>query len=58
MKSDDELKAEIGTIKQQMIEASKNEMATALSEAKRFCKEFGFMDGMLKGALADGGSKL
>ena len=54
MKSYDELKA----IQQQMVEAKKNELANALKEAKRLCKEFGFTAGMLKGALAEGRKKL
>ena len=35
MKSYDELKAEMETIQQQMIEAKKNERANALKEVKR-----------------------
>ena len=54
MKSYDELKAEMETIQQQMVEAKKNERANALKEAKRLCKEFGFTTGMLKGSLAEG----
>ena len=54
MKSYDELKAEMETIQQQMVEAKKNERTNALKEAKRLCKEFGFTAGMLKGALAKG----
>ena len=54
MKSYDELKAEMETIQQQMVEAKKNERASALKEVKRFCKEFGFTSGMLKGSLAEG----
>ena len=38
MKSYDELKAEMEAIQQQMVEAKKNERATALKEVKRFCK--------------------
>ena len=37
-----------------MVEAKKNERATALKEIKRLCREFGFTAGMLKGALAKG----
>lgn len=40
-----------------MVEAEKREPAKALKEVKRFCKYFGFTAGMLKGALAEGGSK-
>ena len=57
MKSYDELKAEMGAIHQQMIEAKKNERANALKEVKRLCKEFGFTDRMLKGSLAVGRQK-
>ena len=55
--SDDELKAEMETIQQQMAEAKKNERTNALKEVKRLCKEFGFTAGMLKGALAEGRKK-
>ena len=54
MKSYDELKAEIRAIQQQMVEAKKNELANALKEVKRLCKEFGYTAGMLKGSLAKG----
>jgi hypothetical protein len=54
MKSYDELKAEMETIQQQMVEAKKNECANPLKEVKRLCKEFGFTAGMLKGSLAEG----
>ena len=54
MKSYDELKAEMGAIQQQMIEAKKNELANALKEVQRLFKEFGFTAGMLKGSLAEG----
>ena len=37
-----------------MVEAKKNERATALKEVKRLCRESGFTAGMLKGALAEG----
>ena len=57
MKSYDELKAEMEAIQQQMVEAKKNERANALKEVKRLCKEFGFIAGMLKGALAEGRKK-
>ena len=53
-KSYDELKAEMETIQQQMVEAKKNERANALKEVRRLCKEFGFTAGMLKGSLAEG----
>lgn len=54
MKSYDELKAEMESIQQQMIEAKKSERANALKEVKRLCKEFGFTAEILKGALAKG----
>ena len=54
MKSYDELKAEMETIQQQMVEAKKNERTDALKEVKHLCKEFGFKAGMLKGSLAKG----
>ena len=37
-----------------MVEAKKNERATALKEIKRLCREFGFTAGILKGSLAEG----
>ena len=40
-----------------MDEAKKNKRANTLKEVKRFCKEFGFMAGMLKGSLAEGRKK-
>ena len=40
-----------------MIEAKKNERTKALKEVKRFCKEFGFTAGMLKGSFANGRKK-
>ena len=52
-----ELKAEMESIQQQMVEAKKNERANALKEVKRLCKEFGFTAGMLKGSLAEGRKK-
>ena len=57
MKSYDELKAEMETIQQQMVEAKKNERGNALKEVKRLYKEFGFTAGMLKGLLAEGRNK-
>jgi hypothetical protein len=57
MKSYDELKAEMEAIQQQMAEANKNELANALKEVKRLCKEFGFTAGMLKGGLSKGRMK-
>jgi len=57
MKTYDELNAEMEVIQQQMLDAKKNERAEVLKTAKRLCKEFGFTDGMLKGALAGGRKK-
>ena len=36
-----------------MIEANKNKRAEALKPEKHLCKESGFTDGMLRGALAE-----
>ena len=44
-------------IQQQMVEAKMNEIANALKEVKRVCKEFGFTAEMLKGSLAAGRGK-
>ena len=52
MKFDDELKAEMEAIQQNMFEARKNERANAVKSVKRLCKEFGFSAWMLKGSLA------
>ncbi|AEF56279.1 H-NS histone family protein [Marinomonas posidonica] len=57
MNSYGELKADMETIQQRMVEAMKNERANALKEIKCFCKEFGFTAGMLKGSLAEGRNK-
>ena len=57
MKPYDELKAEMEAIQKKIIEAKKNELASALKEVKRLCKEFGFTAGMLKGSLAEGRGK-
>ena len=57
IKSYDKLKAEMGAIQQQMVEAKKNERAKVLKEVKRLCKDFGFTAGILKGSLADGRKK-
>jgi uncharacterized membrane protein (DUF106 family) len=57
IKSYGELKAEMETIQQQMIEAKKNERTIALKKVKDLCKEFGFTAGMLKGALTEGRKK-
>ena len=50
MKSYDELKAEMETIQQQMVEAKKKGRTNALKKVKRLCKEFDFTAGMLKGS--------
>jgi hypothetical protein len=39
--------------KKQMVDVMKNESVNILEEVKRPCKEFGFIAGMLKGALAN-----
>ena len=53
MKSYDELKAEMETIQQQMVEAKKNERTVAMKKVKELCNEFAFTAGMLKGSLAE-----
>ena len=53
MKSYHVLKAEMEATQQKMVEAKKNELAKALKELKRFCKDFGFTVGMFKGVLAE-----
>jgi|TARA_B110000495_G_C23008055_1_gene595846 hypothetical protein len=53
MKSYDELKAEMESIQQQMVEVNKSELASALKESKFMFKEFGFNAGMVKGSIAD-----
>ena len=45
MKSYDELKAKMGSIQQQMVEAKKNERDYALRNATRLYKEFCFNTG-------------
>jgi len=57
MKSYDELKAEMESLQQQMVEANKPERAEALKKVKELCKEFSLTAGMLKSALAEGGKK-
>ena len=42
---------------QQMVEAKKNELANALKEETRRCKEFDFNSRMLKASLAEGRGK-
>ena len=53
MKSYDELKAEMETLQQQMVEAKNHERAEAFNKVKELCKEFGFAAGMFKGLLAE-----
>ncbi len=53
MKSYDELKAEMESIQQQMVEVYKSELVSALKELKLMFKEFGFNAGMVKGSIAD-----
>ena len=59
MKSHGEVKAEMGTIQHQMVEAKKSERerADALKEVKRLCKGFSFTSGMLKSAPPEGKKK-
>jgi hypothetical protein len=57
MKIYDELKAEMESLQQQIVEAKKRERAEALKKVKEVCKEFGFTAGVLKGALAEGRKK-
>jgi response regulator RpfG family c-di-GMP phosphodiesterase len=45
MKSYDELKAEMETIQQQMVEAKKNERTNALKEVKRLSKSLALLLG-------------
>ena len=54
MKLYEKLKTNTEASQQKMVEAKKNELANALKEVKRLCKEFGFTAGMLKGSLAEG----
>ena len=58
MKSCDELKAKIKSMRQQIVEPKKNEHTNALKEVKRPCKEFGFITGMLKDSLTESEKKL
>ena len=56
-KSYDELKAEMGAIQQQMVEANKNECTSAMGELKLHCKEFGLTAGIIKEQHAEGRKK-
>lgn len=40
-----------------MVKVNKNELANALKEVKRFCKEFCLVFGMLKDSFADARNK-
>lgn len=51
------MKSKMAAIRQQMVQAKKNERANELREVKLRCKAFGFTAGMLKGALAEGRTK-
>ena len=42
---------------EKLVEAKKNERASALKEVRRLCKEFGFTANMLKDSLAEGRKK-
>lgn len=52
MKSFDELKVEMQTIRQQMVKAEKNIHANALKEVKRICQDFGLIASIFKFFLA------
>ena len=54
MKSYDELKAEMESLQQQMVEAKNIEREEVFKKVKELCKEFGFAAGMLKGSFAEG----
>ena len=54
IKSFKELKAQMESIEQWMVEYKKNKRADVFKEVKRPCKEFCFSTGILKGALAKG----
>ena len=49
MKLYNELKAEIETILQHMLDGKKNERADVFEEVTRLCKELGFTTRMFKG---------
>tara|TARA_B110000503_G_C6790809_1_gene267166 strand:- start:12 stop:191 length:180 start_codon:yes stop_codon:yes gene_type:complete len=57
MKTYYDLKAKMGEVQQQMVEAKNNKRANTLREVKRLCKGFGFAAGILKVALAEGPKK-
>ena len=50
----DELKSEMESIAQQMVEAKKNYCANALKEEKLFCNEIRFTSWTLKSSLSEG----
>ena len=52
MKYNYDLKAEMATIQQELVEAKKNERTNLIKEIKRLYKEFGFTTGMLKVLIA------
>ena len=53
MKSYGELKVLVEAIQGQMVEANKSELANALEEVKRFCKEVDFTAWMHISAFAE-----
>ena len=57
MKTYYDLKAKMGEVQQQMVEAKNNKRANTLREVKRLYKGFGFAAGILKVALAEGPKK-
>ncbi len=58
MKYNYDLKAEMATIQQELVEAKKNERTNLIKEIKRLYKEFGFTTGMLKVLIAKVRKKL
>ena len=54
----DELKDEMETIQQQIVEARKYERTNALKEAKSLCKEFGLIAGYLRASSLKGGKAI
>ena len=58
MISYDELKPEMESIQQQMVEVKKNKSTNSLQEVKHLCEELGFTARMLKSTLFEGRKKL
>ena len=57
MKSYDELKAEMESLQQQMVEAKQEERKAVIKQVRNLCKEFKITAGHLKGALAEEGRR-